>query len=228
MLCDKIAKRCVVTPEIFVEFVYPVLAVVIGRDKRLRTEAVQVAHLVDVDSTVYAPARRCIAADNISALQSGSIERFRRRVQDDSLLIDGSHRNKSITRHDELAMNLVADDAHMMTKADITHALQFLTRPYTTRRIMRIAEQENRCLLVSATLFEILPIDFKATCYRLLVGIIGCATGQAQYALRHLATRIANAGEEAVVVWRQHHHLLARKRQCFQHTRNTRNDTSSI
>ena len=228
MLCDKIAKHSIVSPEVFVELVYPVFTIVVGGDECQRTEGIDVAHLVDVDGAIDTATHGGIAADDVGNLKTCSIERLRRRVKDDGIGIDGAHRAERVTWHDEFAVYLVADDGNMMTTTDVAHALQFLTTPDAPRGVMRVTQHEGGSLLVSTALLEVLPIDLEAACNRLLVGVTGIAAAEPQHTLEDLTAVVANGGEEAVVVGRQHEHLLAGHGERLDGTRQGRYDTSSI
>ena len=152
-------KRIVVTFYIYAQLVEPVLALVIGRHQRLRSEGVEVAHLVDVDGTVDATSQRRVVTDDVGRLQACNVERLAGGVADDGIAADRSEGHEALSRHDEFAMYLVADDAHPVALADVVHALQLLPGPHASTRVVRVAEQEGRGLLVSTLGLEVLPVD---------------------------------------------------------------------
>ena len=56
VFADEIAQNGVISPKILVQFVNPVLALIIGGDEGYGTEWIHVAHLVDIDGTIDAAA----------------------------------------------------------------------------------------------------------------------------------------------------------------------------
>ena len=216
MLRHEIAQRLVVLPQIAVQLVYPLLALVVCRHEGHRAEGVEVAHLVDVDGAVQPAARGSVGADDVGRLQSGDVERLRRRVQHDGRCIDRLHGAERVAGHHQLAVYLVAHDAHGVAVADVAHALQLLARPYTARGVVRIAEQEYGAFLVGTALLEVVPVHFEAVAV------------QPQHTLGHLAAVVAHAAEEAVVVGRQDEHALAGHRQGLDGTRHGGHHTGGI
>ena len=102
-------------------------------------------------------------------------------------------------RHDEFAVNLIADDVHVVACAYCPHALQFFARPYASGGIVRVAEQKHGGLLIGTLALEVVPVDG-----------IGVAFA-AQLVLCQFASLVANAGEEAIVDWSLYQHALARE-----------------
>ena len=99
-------------------------------------------------------------------------------------------------------MNFIADNADMVTLADIAHALQLVTMPHTTCGVMRIAKQENGGLLVGTPCLEICPVNLETV----------AAATELQYTLADLTTAVADAAEETVVVGTEHDNFLASHR----------------
>ena len=56
--------------------------------------------------------------------------------------------------HDEFAMDLIGNDAHVVLVADVSHTLQFVAGPNTAGGVMGVTEQEDGGLIVSALSFE--------------------------------------------------------------------------
>ena len=56
-------------------------------------------------------------------------------------------------------MDLIADNAHMVPVTDVGHALQFLAGPDAACGVVRVAQEEDGGLFVSAEGFEIIPRD---------------------------------------------------------------------
>ena len=206
VLAGKATQRLIVVPQIVVEGINPLLAVVVGRLDGFRRKGVDVAHLVDVDGAVEPATRGSIAADDVGHHQSGYVERLRRRVQHNGISVDGTHRHKGVARHDQLAVNLVADDADTVATANVGHVLQLFTRPDAAGGVVRIAEQEDGRLLVGTLLLKVVPVDLEAAAVAVVL----------QHALKDFATVVADTGEEAVVVGREDQHPLAGHGQCLQ------------
>ena len=95
-----------------------------------------------------------------------------------------------------------------MLLADVAHAFQFLFLPYTSCRIVRVAEQEGCRLLVGALAFEVFEVDF-----------VGAVADTFQLIFYHFATAVSDAREEAVVHWGLYQHFLAWHTDCFQTAR---------
>ena len=124
---------------------------------------------------------------------------------------------EAVAGHDELAMNLVADDLDAVTQADVVHPLQFVARPDAARRVVGVAEQEEGGLRVGALGFEIGPVDFEAV-----------VAGKPQHTFKRLAAVVADGGEEAVVVGREDEHPFARHRERLDGYRHGGDDTCGI
>ncbi len=115
-------------------------------------------------------------------------------------------------------MNLIRNDAHMVFVTNVTHPFQFLASPYATRRIVRIAEQKDSGLLVSALGFEVSPVDFEAV----------VAATESQHTFCYFAAIILDAGEEAVVVGRQDEYFFTRHSQSLDGYRHGRHYPNGI
>jgi len=75
---DEIAQKLIITIEILVKCIYPILAVVIGCLEGYGAERIQVAHLIDIDSTIQSTAPFWLRADDVGSLQSSNIKRLSR------------------------------------------------------------------------------------------------------------------------------------------------------
>ena len=155
-------------PEILAELVDPVFALVVGGHEGHGPKGVEVAHLVDIDGAVQSAAPLGVGADDVSRLQTGDVERLRGRVQDDAVLparlADGGKRLERVAWHHELTVYLVRDHLHAVAKADVIHPLELLPRPYASRRVVGVAEQEDGGLLVGTLRFEVGPVDSPPPC----------------------------------------------------------------
>ena len=111
MVGNETAQHQVVFPEIGVQLVDPLFALVIGCDERHWPEGVEVTQLVDIDGMVQSAAPFWLAANDVGRLQPSDVERFRGRVQHDAVaaagLADSRKGLKTVAGHDELAVNLV-------------------------------------------------------------------------------------------------------------------------
>ena len=201
---DEIAQNGIVLPQIWVQFVYPLLALVVGCHEGYRTKRIKVANFVDVDGTIQSATGRSIAADDVSRCQSCNVKRLGWRVENDGSGINGSHGTELMTRYDEFAVNLIADNAHLIAVTEVGHVLQFLASPHASSRVVGVAEQEDSALLVCTFFFEICPVHFET------IGVTLCVVIQLQHTFKHLAPIVLDAGEETVVVGRQDENLLAR------------------
>ena len=90
-----------------------------------------------------------------------------------------------IARHDELAVDFIGDDLHVMLETDVIHSLQFLLLPDSSGRVMRIAEDECGGLLISTLTLEVFEIYLvSAVAYTL------------QFILYHFTATVLDTGEE--------------------------------
>lgn len=121
-----------------------------------------------------------------------------------------------ITGHDDLAVDLVADDTYMVFPTDIEHPGQFLLRPHTTTGIMGIAEEKYGDLVVGSLPLEILEVD--------LISV----TITFQLVLHDLTTLVADTGEEAVVGRRLQQYFLAGEGEGLDGTAHSGDDTGGI
>ena len=176
----EVAERLIITPKILIELVEPVSALVIGSLKGDNAKGIHVAHLIDINRTIDAATPRRILRNDIGNLQTCSIEVLRRRIHHDAVVRDSAEGHKLITWHDEFTMDFIRDHLHAVLLADIVHLLQFLALPDASARIMRIAEQEERRLLVCALRLEVLPIHLKSISHSL------------QRTFEHLTTVVLN------------------------------------
>ena len=111
-------------------------------------------------------------------------------------------------------MYLVGDDFHAVLHADVVHALQFLLLPYSSGRVVRVAEDEGGGLLVGALALEILEVD-----------LISAVAHTSQLVFHHFASIVLDAGEETVIHWCLNQYLLARHGDRLQRARERRNDS---
>ena len=176
----EIAERLIITPKILIELVEPVSALVIGCLKGDNAKGIHIAHLIDINRTIDAATPRRILRNDIGNLQTCGIEVLRRRIHHDAVVCDSAEGHKLITWHDEFTMDFIRDHLHAVLLADIVHLLQFLALPDASARIMRIAEQEERRLLVCAFRLKVLPIHLKSVSHSL------------QRTFEHLTTVVLN------------------------------------
>ena len=85
-----------------------------------------------------------------------------------------------------------------MLETDVVHSLQFLFLPYSSCRVVRVAEDECGGLFVGTLALEILKIY-----------LVGTVTHTLQFILFHFAATVLDTGEEAVVHRSLHQNLLA-------------------
>ena len=185
---DEVQQVLIILPYILVHLVNPVAAFVVGGLQGDDTEGVDVTHLVDIDDAVDTAAPLVVLADDVGNLQTGEIEVLRRRVERHAVVgIDEPEGREVVARHDDLAVDLVADYLDVMLAADVGHTLQLFLRPHATAGVVRVAEQEDGRLLVGAFAFEVVEVD-----------AVGVALGH-QFILEYLAALVADGGEETVV-----------------------------
>ena len=160
MLCNILTGKVVIGINVAIEFTQPLLTLIgICSLKGYHAEGIHVAHLIDVDGTIYTPAYAVIFYYNISNLQASNVECLAWRQAHRTRCIAHRHERmihwmhlihtasmNSVTHEiavDKLAVNLIGNDEHTMTLAYLAHAMQFFLRPYASCRVMRIAQQEH-------------------------------------------------------------------------------------
>jgi hypothetical protein len=82
-------------------------------------------------------------------------------------------------------VNLVGDDADVVFVADISHPLQFFTRPDTTSGVVGVTQEENGRFLVGTASLEGWPVDLEAV----------IAVTESQYTFEDFAAVVFNGGE---------------------------------
>ena len=138
-------------------------------------------------------------------MQASDVKRLGGRAQRNTvalvLLANGGKRHKRVSGHHQFAMDLVANDAHMVFRTNGPHAAQLLSRPHPSGRIMRVAKQENGYFLVLALALKVVPI------HNITVAL------SFERTFGNAAALVANGRKEAVVNGSHHKHLLAGERQ---------------
>ena len=64
-----------------------------------------------------------------------------------------------MTRHDQIAVDLVGADEYMVLHADISHPLQFFAGEYTAGRVLRIAKDKEFCVGIGGISLKIFKVD---------------------------------------------------------------------
>ena len=192
----------------------------VGGDQGDGAEGIDVADFVDVDGPVDAAAPFRVVADDIGDLQAGGVERLRRGIEHDGIVAaggaDGGKGRKAVARHDEFAMDLVADDGDAVTQADVVHPGQFVGRPDAAGGVVGVAQEEERGLFLGATGFEGIPVH-----------MVGGLFIQ-ERTFKDLAAVVADAREEAIVHGRKDDDLFAGHRQGLYRAREGRYDPGGI
>ena len=68
-------------------------------------------------------------------------------------------RNESVTGPDNFAMDFITYNKDIVLSAYFSDFGKFFFAPYSTCRVMRIAEQKNLCFFIAALFFKIFKID---------------------------------------------------------------------
>ena len=121
-----------------------------------------------------------------------------------------------VARHHELTVNFITHHLNAILQTDLVHLFQFLTSPYATCGVMRIAEQEYGSLLIGTFGLEIFPIYFERVIHTL------------QSRLKHFTAVITDGGEETVIIRGKNQHFFARHRKSLDSYRHSRNNTCRI
>ena len=100
--------------------------------------------------------------DDIGYLKTCRVEVLRGRVHHHTIVSNGSKGHKLVAGHDQFAVDFIARHLHTMLMTDVVHTLQFLTSPNTSRRVVRVTEQEECGLLIGTLCLEIIKIHFEA------------------------------------------------------------------
>ena len=68
-------------------------------------------------------------------------------------------RNESVAGPDNFAMDFITYNKDIMSSAYFSDSGKFFFAPYSTCRIMRIAEQKDLCFFIAALFFKIFKIN---------------------------------------------------------------------
>lgn len=84
-------------------------------------------------------------------------------------------------------MNLIGNDSHAMTDADVAHAAQLIKSPDAARGVMRVAEQENLSVWEGSFSLKVVPVNDIAV------------VSADELILNQMALAVIDAREETVV-----------------------------
>ena len=160
-------QQVVVGGDVFAQLREPFVALVaVSSLQGYHAERVHVAHLVDVYGAVDAVAHLSVAANDVRNLQSGGVERLRRRAAGYRIAAQfvgqRTERHVLVVVERQFAVYLVRHYAHAILAAKLRHACQFVARPHASARIVRVAEQHQSCAFVLELAFEVVEVDFVA------------------------------------------------------------------
>ena len=204
---NPLLQHLAVAEDMLVELVYPVLTLVVGCDGGNQPEWVDVTHLMDVDGAVD-PAAQCrVRTYDVGHLKSGYVEGLgcgdAGNGMVESFCRNGGERDVGVAWHDQLVVNLIGDDVHMVPHADVCDP-PVPPWSYAASRVVGVAEDICHDLWVGALLLEACPVEV----------VFAVFTHQERGFLR-LAADVAYTGEEAVIDGGGEQHLVARHSQCL-------------
>ena len=188
-------------------------------------EGIHVANLIVIDRPVDARPPIRPPAKDIGNLQTRDIETFRRRRKrhgtSQERLSQRSERDIPRPRCDNLAMDLIGNDNHSMPEGNLPHPVQFPGRPDASRRIVRVAQDQNTVARIRAGILKTLiikPIRKPA------IGLIKTV----QRHIHDAAAVVPYGGEEAVEDRRLHDHAVARSGEGLDDGRQSRHHARRI
>ena len=218
---NPLLQHLAVAEDMLVELFYPVLTLVVGCDGGNRREWVDITHLMDVDGAVNPPAQCRVGTDNVGHLKSCYVEGlgcgYARSGMVESLCRNGGERDVGVAWHDELVVDLIGDDVDMVPQADVCDPQQFLPGPYAASRVVGVAEDICHDLWVGALLLKAGPVEM----------VFAVFTHQKR-GFRHLASDVADTGEETIIDGSGDKHLVARHGQCLDDAGDGRHNTDGV
>ena len=173
---------------LFVEFIKPCFRFVVCGYLSDQAEGVESVDLMHLEGMVDLRKEFFVGHKNSGTEQTGDVKRFAGRGADTEIGIvddDGRERCVGMARESELAMNLIGEHEQVFAAHDSCEPFEFLPTPYTTGRVVRVAEQEDVRLFGFG--FDVRPIDLETV------------VDEHKRRRNEFAAHILDAGEEAVV-----------------------------
>lgn len=154
----EILHEAVVFPYVPYELSEPVGAVTVSRFGGDYAEGIHVADFVVIDSAVDEASRICVRADDVGYLQACEVECLAGRDAYNCTGVNSGIRRVDESGHCELAVNFVGDYAHIVSAADVAESDEFVARPYTSGRVVRIAEEKQLHSRVGSPALEVAEV----------------------------------------------------------------------
>ena len=217
---ESLTESDIVMPDIVAELQAPRLAESVGGGEGGHAEGVDIADLIDIDGLVDLGSPHRILGDDVGYLEPSGVERLRRRRSRYADIIigrsEGGKRSKLVARHDYARMYFIGYHRDTQLFAHFAHGDEFGRRPDTPGGVVRVAEDKEFHIIIHDGGDETAGIE--------PVGV----AGPIERALDDAAPIVADAGEKAVVDWREEEDGVARTRHCLDDCREGRHDTGSV
>ena len=144
MFGEETSQVVIVIEQVPFQFFQPFFPFVIGGYQSFHSEWIYVADFVHIDGFVYLLAYIGISGHDVGNLDSCQVERLAGGNASDGihqeLLRYGGERRIGISRKNQFTMNFIRYYRYMILEANLADAYQFLSAPYSSGRIVRVAQ----------------------------------------------------------------------------------------
>lgn len=154
----EILHEAVVFPYVPDELSEPVGAVTVSRFGGDYAEGINVAYLIVVNGAVDEASRIGVRANDVGYLQACEVECLAGRDAYNCTGVDSGIGRVDESRHGEFAVNFVGDHAHIVPAANVAHPDEFVASPYTSGRVVRIAEEKQLHSRVGSPALEVAEV----------------------------------------------------------------------
>ncbi len=153
--------------EILEKLLKPLLPMIIGSLKRNRAEGANAEESVALEDSLELDPKIPLWDDNAGCLQAGEIECLARRGAGDGATSEGvtdlGKWGEYVTLVDQIGVDLVRDDEHVVFEADLPESDQFFPCPHASHRIVRTAQDGQLDLAIAALVVEVSEVHSIAT-----------------------------------------------------------------
>ncbi len=154
-----------VVSDVLHHLVQPLLALVVGNFESRRSEDVSTTSVGAIALSIELRTQFLVGNDRNRRSQACDVEGLARCGQRDcavrQIVIERGDAAELVGLDDQVGVNLIRDNLHVVLAAQLTHTQQLLLREYATRRVVRRAEEQSLRTLQLA--IEILEVDLKTT-----------------------------------------------------------------
>ncbi len=216
---NKPLRKDSVFPDIGVQLIKPLPSPGKCSHRRHGSKNIRLRHLIRIQPPVHPVPQHRVRRKDSGSLDARNIKGLCRRYAGNTIIPArfryGSKRNVTAARLCQVTMNLIGQNQHMMPDTKLANALQRLSVPYFSNRIMRIAQKQHRSLRIGQLFLQIVKI------YGINAVLIP------QPAFQNISSVIQDRIEEIVVNGSHHRDILPYGCHLADNTGNSRNNTGT-